>query len=968
MTVLRLFAMLLLIAPVLVVPARLSGQAADDADEAYAKFKALYQEGKYADAIPYAQEFLSGREKALGPDSAVVASALNNLAELYRLSRQFAKSEPLHLRALRIKEKTLGPEDPSVAVTLVNLASLYVDRGEFARAEPMFERALKIREKALGPDHPRVGAILGSLALLKEDRGDYEQAEPLFRRVLAIDEKAKGPGDPDVASDLTNLALLYLAMADYDKAEPLFQRALAIDEQSFGPDRVEVAADLNNLGELYRRAGDYGKARPLLERAAIIDEKSLGPFHPDFATDLNNLAMLSRAMGEDTKAEQLYQRALRIREDALGPAHPRVAETLNNLASLYHARGDNADAGPLLRQALAIDEKALGPDHPEVATVLDNLAFFEAIADRPRASLAYFQKALAIEDMQVRNIFAIATEQQKLKYARSIAGSAMGCLSLISQRLSGDRDAIRYGLTLTLRRKGLVLDAQSRVNDALRARLSDQGRKDWDELSTLRSALSRALLSGPGAKGNEGYADQVSSLERQIEEAEQRLSTRNGVASHDLGGEEPTVDEAAKALPGSSALVDFTRIHDYNFTSGKWADTSRYLAFVLKSTGEAQLVDLGDAEVIEQAVGNALGGIRETIASPYKEEIARSIRSLGMLHARIWAPLESALAGTDKVLLSPDGALNLVPFAALMDGQGRALVERYVIGYVGSGRELGEPKRNGGSVGAGMLLVANPAFDAKMSMPADAAGRTRSRDLRGGFSPLPGTAAEALEISRLVPGSQEVLEGAEATESAVKMARSPRILHLATHGFFLRDEAVEPIDQGGSGQATEASYENPLVRSGLAFAGANRMEADGQGDDGILTALEISGMDLRGTELVVLSACETALGDIEVGEGVFGLQRAFALAGARTLLMSLWPVQDDITVGQMKEFYGDLGKMPPAEALRKAQIATIHALRADEGVSDPSLWAPFIVQGAGVLGRGSAIARPGISAPFRGTE
>jgi CHAT domain-containing protein len=154
-------------------------------------------------------------------------------------------------------------------------------------------------------------------------------------------------------------------------------------------------------------------------------------------------------------------------------------------------------------------------------------------------------------------------------------------------------------------------------------------------------------------------------------------------------------------------------------------------------------------------------------------------------------------------------------------------------------------------------------------------------------------------------------------------------------------------------EPTVTSYENPLVRSGLALAGANRAAEAGPGDDGILTALEISGMDLRGTELVVLSACDTALGDIEVGEGVFGLRRAFTLAGARILMMSLWPVQDDVTVQQMKDFYTTLGRMPSAEALREAQLATIRELRAREGIADPSLWAPFIVQGAGVLGTGS---------------
>ena len=192
----------------------------------------------------------------------------------------------------------------------------------------------------------------------------------------------------------------------------------------------------------------------------------------------------------------------------------------------------------------------------------------------------------------------------------------------------------------------------------------------------------------------------------------------------------------------------------------------------------------------------------------------------------------------------------------------------------------------------------------------------------------------------------------------MKSARSPRILHLATHGFFLQDEE---IDLGGEMRgltvvpkekpAPGKRYENPLVRSGLAFAGANKASEITAGDDGILTALEITGMDLYGTELVVLSACDTGVGEIKTGEGVFGLRRAFALAGAKNLLMSLWPVSDEITANQMKSFYQNLQKLPPAEALRQAQLETIKELKSKEGFASPALWAPFILQGGQALGQ-----------------
>ena len=229
-----------------------------------------------------------------------------------------------------------------------------------------------------------------------------------------------------------------------------------------------------------------------------------------------------------------------------------------------------------------------------------------------------------------------------------------------------------------------------------------------------------------------------------------------------------------------------------------------------------------------------------------------------------------------------------------------------------------------------------------------------------GFTPLPGTQIEADEIPALIMSKDKnktVLTGKAATEEEIKKSKSPRIMHLATHGFFLKDEEIalsndtrglSIVDLGpDKGIKNYAKrYENPLVRSGLAFAGANHASEVTKGEDGILTALEVSGLDLYGTDLVVLSACETGVGEIKNGEGVFGLRRAFALAGAKNLMMSLWPVSDEITARQMITFYKNLQKLPPAKALRQAQLQTIKELKAKYGFAPIVLWAPFILQGA----------------------
>lgn len=529
-------------------------------------------------------------------------------------------------------------------------------------------------------------------------------------------------------------------------------------------------------------------------------------------------------------------------------------------------------------------------------------------------------------------------------------------------------------MELVLRRKGIVFDAQSRAREALQSRLSEAARAEWDRLSAFRGELSLVLLNKPKTMTPAEYQEKLASLQQQIEQSEQRLAKESALVAKELQQRTTTVAAIWTRLPKNAMLVEFVKIEDVDFAKGKWVGSSRYLAFVLSASGDVSLIDLGDATALESQVRLALQSIKVSMESRDLKVLKktdrassdqRGVQSLKDLYQRVWAPLRKALDSADQVVVSPDGLLNLVPFAALIDDKGRALVESYRLVYVSSGRELMVPEGAPVKPENDLLLVANPAFDGAVQKTNGPEASLRSRDFQGDFSPLPGTEREAKEIPPLVKGQggrQLVLVGTSATERMVKTTRSPRILHLATHGFFLQDEemvlregtrdlkVVEKV-VNNENQAPPKKHENPLVRSELAFAGANNASGITEGDDGILTALEITGMDLYGTELVVLSACNTGVGEIKTGEGVFGLRRAFALAGAKNLLMSLWPVSDEITANQMKAFYRNLQTLPPADALRQAQLQTIKELEAKEGFASPALWAPFILQGAQALGQ-----------------
>ena len=905
--------------------------------------------GKHAEAIALAKDAVELTEKTLGPDHPEVARNLDTLARWYQNFADYANAESLASRALAIREKALGPEHPDVAQTLDTLGSLYFAKGNYAKAESLYRRALVIQEKTLGPEDRAIGLTLQGLANVYRSTGNDEEADRLMRR-----------------------------------AEPIRDKEEARMRKELGTERTEPNKDVSlNV-----------RAQKLRQEIAE-KEKKMGPEHPYLVTALAYLAVLYQLMHDYAKVEEPLRRMLAIQEKALGLDHPDVAQSLQQLARLFSFdMGDYAKAEPLYRRALGIREKALGPDHPDVAQSLNDLAGLEAAQKEYGAAFGSYKKGLAIEERHIQNVFTFLLEEPKLKFIESISWTNQAFLSLIHQHLSAEREAVRDGLELVLRRKGVVFDAQSRAREALQGRLSEAARKDWDQLSSLRSELARLLLNKlnkPATMTTDAYKDKLASLQRQIEETEKRLAGESALVAKELKQRTITVEAVAKDLPKNAALVEFVKIRDFDFPRGKWAPSWRYLAFVLTGAGDVTLVDLGEANALENQVQRVLQDIKVSMQSRNIKILKKpdgaqpnqpSTQSLKTFYAQMWAPLQQALGSADKVVVSPDGLLSLVPFAALLDGDGRALVENYRLAYVSNGRELI------GSAGApiqpdsDLLLVANPAFGKRVQGIVTAAASVRSRDFRGVFDPLPGTEREAKEIPPLVSdrgGKRNVLVESDATEGSVKSAHSPRILHLATHGFFLQDKEFDPCGEtrgltvikkealegiplceksrGVTMVKTENTpppkrYENPLVRSGLAFAGANHASEITEGDDGILTALEITGMDLYGTELVVLSACDTGVGEVKTGEGVFGLRRAFALAGAKNLMMSLWPVSDDVTATQMKAFYKNLQTLPPAEALRQAQLETIKELKAkNNGVAPPGLWAPFILQGGQALGQ-----------------
>ncbi len=928
----------------------------------------LYRsKGDYVKAESLFQRVLLITEKALGPDHPDVASSLNSLAILYYEKGDYAKAEPLYRRALDAWERALGPDSPHVASALTNLANLYVEiKGDYAKAEPLYLRTLTIREKTLAPDHPQVANSVLNLAVFYANKGDYAKAETFHRRALNIWEKALGPDHADVAFSLNNLAILYRDKGDYVKAEPLFERALLIREKALGPDHADVAYTLNGLAVLYRSKGDYVKAESLFQRALLITEKALGPDHSDFASSLNNLANLYYEKGDYAKAEPLYRRALNIWEKALGPDSPQVASAHTNLANLYTIKGDHAKAESLFERALAINEKVLGPDHKDVAEIFDNLARLHAAKGDFAQAVKVQLHANSVSERVLALNLATGSERQKLAYLALFSKQTDFTLWLHSQAAPNDPQALGLAFTTLLRRKGRGLDAMVDTIGALRRHATPQDRDLFGQLAEARAQLAALILRESGSAKPETYRTRIEPIEERVENLEAELSARS--AEFRAQTQPVTLSAVQSAIPADSVLIEFVT-YTPREPRTRESQPPRYLAYLLASQGQPKWpkwVDLGAAAPIERAVGAWRQSLRENGVDV--KQLGRAVDELVMRPVR--SLLQSESGQIRRLLIAPDGSLNLIPFPALVDEENRYLIERYTISYLTSGRDLlrlHNPQPSKSSP----LVLADPLFgrmaraatrgprnsvNSASAAGAGDQGEARSDPARVFFPQLPGTRGEALAIKAVLPEASLLLQE-RATEAALKRARAPRILHIATHGFFYGDQEggdqeerrtetrnipgndpLRPFDlRRGRGAA---QIENPLLRSGLILSGANLGKSGD--DDGFLTALEVAGLDLWGTKLVTLSACDTGLGEIKNGEGVQGLRRALVLAGSESQVMSLWAVPDELAKDVIIPYYKALRRGEGRGAgLRQVQLRMLRS----RDRRHPFYWAAFIQSG-----------------------
>jgi CHAT domain-containing protein/Flp pilus assembly protein TadD len=907
--------------------------------------------GDYVKAERFYLEAKSIYEKVQSKDSLDYAQSLNNLGELYRNMGNYIKAERYLLEAISIYEKVQGKEHSYYAKPINNLGELYRNMGDYAKAEHYFLVASAILEKVLGKEHPDYAKSLNNLGASYWGMGDFAKAERYFLEASTIWEKVVGKEHPDYAKSLNNLGELYNNMSDYANAGRYHLEAGAIREKALGKEHPDYAQSLNNLGVLYSNMGDYTKAERCLLEASAIWEKALGKEHPDYAQSLNNLGELYRRMDDYAKAEHCLLEASAIWEKVVGKEHPDYAKSLNNLGLLYWEMDDYTKAEHCLLEASAIWERTLGKEHSYYSASLANLYVLYLGKKEYTQALAYKQEQIKIETGLVNQIFSFQTEQQRDAYWDANSSFFEGNYTLSFFSPVPASNILNYDNALFS--KGLLLRTTNAVRDFIYSSGNQTLITQFEELGHLRQQINALLQSG----GNEVY---IQSLETQAEALDKFIARSSAAFREfqaDLAVNWQSVQKSLRAREAAIEFVSF-RIFDK-----RWTNTVQYAALVVKPGMNAPAwVPLCEEATLTRLFDESSGW------GSSREEAERFYDKNGSaLYNAVWQPLEKVLENDTTVYYSPSGLLHKISFNAIpvKGNTSVRLMDMYDLNLVSSTREVVHLNRS--PVAATQISSAVLYGGLEYNIDADTMHREAlaynvSKTETGRSSVLPadgtrgdgwdflgGSLNEIMAIERLLKGKQIrviLYSGVKGNKESFKALNGKRtsIIHLATHGFFMEEiekdhEKQKRLERLGGGQG---AFENPLLRSGLILAGGNNAWNDKavEGvENGILFADDVAKMNLLGTELVALSACVTALGKVNNSEGVFGLQRAFKLAGAQTLIMSLWKVNDDATAILMNTFYQEWlfsGKSKQA-ALKEAQ-KKVRAV-----YPDPYYWAAFVM-------------------------
>jgi CHAT domain-containing protein len=898
------------------------------------------------------------------------AITLNGLARCYQVTGDFAKSDSLYKRVLDLYglEDT---SDPNYLNTLNGLASSQQDQGRWNEARLLIVKVKNVLSKA-PESHPgllatalenaalinlRLGFTaeakdqLDSALVMVEKRGketidyglislslgkyyqivgEYTKSEAAYRHANESILKIKGASSVLYAQTQNALGLLLQTMGNFAAAEPLFQNSLKIYEANYGKSNTEYSTVLQNLATLYQLEEKYTLADPLFKEALEIDRRTLGESHPHFATTQQNLATFYQKTGRQKEALPLLESVLRTIEKTTGKYTASYATAVSNLAAIHQDNNNFDAAEKFWKESVDIRKRVLGENHPDYARSLYGMAALYHATGKLDLAKTFYNPVIVSYQKQIRDFFPALSEKEKSAFYNKIKPAFDAyqdfCVEMIFKKPESSKEMIEALYNLQLSTKAILLNASNKV----RTRIMNGDNQELKDLYNewLSNKETIVKLVNLSAEERKQQTIDLASLEASTNEIEKRLSEKSTLFSNTFEKDVYTWTDVHHALKPQEAAVEILRIKK-KFV----ADSVLYVAIIL--TPENPSPNMVVWEYGLKMEGRFFKYHRNHIKHMQMDELSYKV---------FWKPLADQLTNSKVVYMSCDGVFNKVNPATIMNPSDEQFVlEAKTIRVVSNTRELAEKDKALGTIKNAGRIFGYPDYNLSQ---ADATnGKNRSVSKHYGFEDgeipaLPATEKEAAMISQLLTSANWSVSSytkSEATEEHFKTLDSPGVLHVATHGFFLSDLDVD--DELHTDEAS-AIIKNPLFRSGLLLAGVSANRSETSVEDGILTAYEAMNLSLDQTELVALSACETGLGEVRNGEGVYGLQRAFSVAGAKAVLMSLWQVDDAATQELMTNFYSIwLKGADKYTAFRQAQ------LELKVKYPQPYYWGAFVLSG-----------------------
>ena len=899
-----------------------------------------YETGAYRKAEAFFETALKTYEERLAGQEAPYIETLENLANLYKNEGRFSKAEKLYRQALDLCKKIFGEKHFSYLLLQNNLANLYKSLGRYEEAEIIYKQNLqKLSEQS--EETLQYAQVLNDMAVLYREAGKFAETEPLLNKALDIRKKIVGEKSAEYAETLQNLASLHKLMGRYQEAATEYQKVLSIRKEVLGQSHPDYATTLNALANLYKKTNNLDKAEPLYLEALNIRKAIFGEENPEYAFSLDNLANFYQNTNQFQKAENIYKQALAIRKKSYGTNHPIYASSLNNLAVLYEKNKQYAQAEQFYKEAIGIFKATLGNKHPNYIATLNNLAMIYEGQQKFEQATPLFRELAENTLEQIKRNFSTLSESEKRQFFAAnkpfLDNFILFAANSYFRKPKDYTVLVEEAFQLLVATKGIVLNSTGKARKEILESKDAKLIATYEEWLKLREMIAKLYNLGTAELKRRNI--NLDSLDEKANTLEKELSAKSKSFAEAFNTKLFTWKDLQAKLKDQEVLFEIARIQG---EKGKVF----YVVFVIKKNTQncPEVLILSNGAELEEALAFYKNSIK------FRKEDKES-------YTTYWKPFEPFLAGIKKVYFSADGVFTQINPSTLYNTTSQKyVVEQYQIAFLTNAKDLLQSKTTTTLAGKA-VLVGNPSYQIQGTADNRNLLDPDNQDsfwLRNSvFVSLPATQTEIENIEKNLQSIKNLqirkLLGKEATEANLKTELNQvQLLHIATHGFFipskLDDEGKGKVILLDAKESEDDPQDDPMLRSGLVFAGVTdyfRSEKRNPNDeDGILTAYEVMNLKLDNTALVVLSACETGLGKVQAGEGVYGLQRAFKIAGTQSLVMSLWKVDDSATQELMQNFYEEWVKTNnKAQAFVKAQN------KLKEKYKHPYYWGAFVMIG-----------------------